>query len=100
MAEEVQRVAQARERLRAGLRHWIEREEAALDAIRSRPSIADPRTLPPDRADEIDYLRERARLTLRHPLARAADALRHNPPGVSTFSLLAPLPRGPAILQP
>ncbi|NYG60382.1 exodeoxyribonuclease VII large subunit [Nocardioides daedukensis] len=99
MAEEVQRVAQARERLRAGLRHWIDREEAALDALRSRPSMADPRNLLADRADEIDQLRDRARRTLRHRLDRAADDVRHNAARVSALSPLATLQRGYAVLQ-
>src|SRR3546814_11810466 len=93
MAEEVQRVAQARERLRAGLRHWIDREEAALDAIRSRPSMADPRNLLADRADEIDALRERARRTLRHRLDRAADDIRHTAARVTALSPITPADR-------
>ena len=42
----------------------VAREQAGLDALRSRPALADPRSLVAARADEVDQLRDRARRCL------------------------------------
>ena len=99
MLEESARVEAARERLRSLLRGWLDREQAGLTAVRSRPAMADPRTLVDARVDELDQLRERARRTLRHRLDRASDDVRHHAARAAALSPLATLRRGYAVLQ-
>jgi exodeoxyribonuclease VII large subunit len=99
VAEEVRRVVQARDRLRSTLAGWLARERAGLDALRSRPVLADPRTLLDVRAEEVARLRERARRTLGHRLDRAADEIDHHRARARALSPLATLRRGYAVLQ-
>ncbi|MBD8870363.1 exodeoxyribonuclease VII large subunit [Nocardioides sp. MJB4] len=99
MAEETARVAQARDRLRAAVRRFVDREQTALTALRSRPAMADPRTLLDARADEVVQWRDRARRTLAHRLDRAEDDVRHQAARARALSPLATLQRGYAVLQ-
>lgn len=99
MAEESQRVQQARDRIRHALASWITRESDHLRAIRTRPSMADPRNLLADRADEVALLRDRARRSVRHRLDRADDEVRHHAARAAALSPLATLQRGYAVLQ-
>jgi exodeoxyribonuclease VII large subunit len=99
VAEELRRVQQARERLRGSLTGWLAREQAGLDALRSRPVLADPRTLLDARCEEVDRLRERARRTVSHRLDRAADEIGHQRARARALSPLATLQRGYAVLQ-
>ena len=98
-AEETARVDHARDRMRAVISGWIDREQHRLDAIRSRPAMADPRTLVDARIDELHVLRDRARRTLRHRLDRASDDVRHHAARAAALSPLATLRRGYAVLQ-
>src|SRR5690606_31881563 len=70
-----------------------------LEALRSRPSMADPRHLVDARSDEVAQLRERARRCLRHQLDRAGDDIHHQSARVAALSPLATLRRGYAVLQ-
>ena len=80
VADELRLVDAARHRLRQTLGGWLAREQAGLDALRSRPVLGDPRGLLDERAAEVHELRARARRTLDHRLDRAAR--RHRaPPG-------------------
>ena len=97
--EELQLVATARDRLRSGVARLIAREQQGLDALRSRPVLADPRTLVADRASEVAGLRARSHRSLRHALDRAADNLDHQRARVRALSPLATLERGYAVLQ-
>jgi exodeoxyribonuclease VII large subunit len=99
VAEELQLVDTARDRLRSGLAGLIAREQQGLDALRSRPVLADPRTLVAERAAEVSDLRDRSRRSLRHLLDRAADNLDHQRARVRSLSPLATLERGYAVLQ-
>jgi exodeoxyribonuclease VII large subunit len=99
VAEELRRVVQARDRLRTTLAGWLAREQTGLDALRSRPVLADPRTLLDVRAEEVARLRERARRTLAHRLDRAADEIDHHRARARALSPLATLRRGYAVLQ-
>lgn len=92
-------VAQARDRLRRALGGWLAREQAGLDALRSRPALADPRSLLDQRDDELVGLRERMRRTLGHRLDRAADDIDHHRARARALSPLATLRRGYAVLQ-
>ena len=99
VAEEVRNVAYARERIRGALGGWIAREQAGLDALRSRPALADPRTLLDTRLEEVEQLRDRARRTLRHALDRAADDVGHQRARARALSPRATLQRGYSVLQ-
>ena len=99
VADELRLVATARDRLRAGLGRLIVREQQGLDALRSRPVLADPRTLVDERAAEVADLRARSRRSLHHALDRAVDHLDHQRARVRALSPLATLERGYAVLQ-
>lgn len=99
VVEEQQQVAAARDRARRVLAHWIRREQATLDALRSRPAMADPRHLLDVRREEVTALRDRARVTLRHRLDRAGDDVEHRRARAEALSPLATLRRGYAVLQ-
>lgn len=99
VAEELRLVDAARQRLRHTLAGWLAREQAGLDALRSRPVLGDPRGMLDDRAAEVRALRERARRTLTHRLDRAADDIDHHRARARALSPLATLQRGYAVLQ-
>lgn len=99
VAEEVRNVEQARQRLRGALAGWVAREQAGLDALRSRPALADPRSLLDDRLEEVRRDRDRARRALGHALDRAADEIGHQRARARALSPLATLRRGYAVLQ-
>ena len=99
VAEEAQRVMQLRERGRHHLRQLVDREQQRLDALRSRPSLADPRAGLAGRVDEVVALRDRARRCLGHSLDRATDDLAHQLARVRALSPLATLRRGYAVLS-
>lgn len=99
MAEEHRRLGEARHRLRDVLLGWLQREHTALAALRSRPAMADPRTLLDDRASEARALRDRGRRSIGHRLDRAADDLDHQRARARALSPLATLERGYAVLQ-
>jgi exodeoxyribonuclease VII large subunit len=97
--EERQRVATARDRMRSALTGFLAREQAGLDNLRSRPVLADPRTLVAARTEEIGQLRERSRRCLRHGLDRAADDIAHHHARARALSPLETLRRGYSVLQ-
>jgi len=97
--EERHRVAAARDRIRSVVTAFLDREQAGLDNLRSRPVLADPRSLVAARTDEIDQLRERARRCLRHGLDRAADDIAHQRARARSLSPLETLRRGYSVLQ-
>ena len=99
VADELHRVRVARDRIRSTVVGRLAREQAGLDALRSRPALADPRTLLDTRSDEVGRLRERARRTLGHALDRAADDIGHQRARARALSPLATLQRGYAVLQ-
>jgi len=99
MAEELRLLQAGRDRLRSLVRGWIQREQTALDALRSRPSLADPRTLLDARALEVDELAARARRVLTHRLDRADDDVAHQLARARSLSPLATLERGYAVVQ-
>lgn len=99
VVEEVRNVSRARQRLRGAIGGWLAREQAGLDALRSRPALGDPRSLLDDRVDEVLMLRDRARRTFEHRLDRAADDIGHQRARARALSPLATLQRGYAVLQ-
>lgn len=99
VAEELDRVGHARDRLRAALATWLAREQQRLDAIRARPCLDDPTALLLDRTREVQELRERARRTVGHRLDHAHSDLTHQLARVRALSPLATLRRGYAVVQ-
>ncbi|MFC5727583.1 MULTISPECIES: exodeoxyribonuclease VII large subunit [Nocardioides] len=99
VAQERAGIDHTRERLRRALGGWLEREQARLDAIRSRPAMADPRTLLDARAAELADSRARIRRCLEHRLDRAADDIGHHRARARALSPLATLQRGYSVLQ-
>jgi exodeoxyribonuclease VII large subunit len=99
VAEELRIVAVGRDRLRAALATWLDREATLLGTLRSRPALADPGSLLAARVDEVEALRERALRTTRHRLDRATDEIAHHRARARALSPLATLQRGYAVLQ-
>ncbi len=99
VAEETERIAHARSRLRSHLGGWLDREQTRLDAVRQRPSLADPSHQLADRGREVEDLTARAHRATRHRLDRAADDLGHQLARVRGLSPLATLRRGYAVVQ-
>jgi exodeoxyribonuclease VII large subunit len=99
MAEEVQGVMWARDRLRQVVTQRVAREQEWLAQVRTRPAMADPRNLLKARSDEVDELLARARRTLSHRLDRAVDDIGHQRARAQSLSPLATLQRGYAVLQ-
>ena len=99
VAEERAIVAEARSRMAAALRGWVERERRGLDHIRSRPVMADPMTPIRARREEV----ERTRATMRREIevmvereTRHVESLRAR---VSALGPSATLARGYSIVQ-
>lgn len=99
MAEELAGVTWARDRVRTLLRQLVERETRALADLRARPALADPRSLLGARSVEVLELRDRARRSLSHHLARAGDDIVHQRARARALSPLATLERGYAVVQ-
>ena len=99
VAEERAIVAEARSRMAAALRGWVERERRGLDNICSRPVMADPMTPIRARREEV----ERTRATMRREIevmvereTRHVESLRAR---VSALGPSATLARGYSIVQ-
>src|SRR4051794_37332783 len=99
VAEEAERVLQSRARLRRWVRQRVAAEQHQLIALRSRPSLADPRSGLAVRVAEVAALQARSRRVLGHVLDRAGDDLGHQLARVRALSPLATLRRGYAVLS-
>ncbi|MGP5610043.1 exodeoxyribonuclease VII large subunit [Brachybacterium alimentarium] len=88
-----------RTRLRSAIRARLEREQSALDAMRSRPVLEIPATILSGRADEIRSRIALARTLVGARLDRAADEADHLARQVRSLSPLATLERGYAVVQ-
>ncbi|RJK97981.1 exodeoxyribonuclease VII large subunit [Vallicoccus soli] len=97
--EERARVEHARERLLRAVVGGLERERARLDALRSRPVLADPASGLDRREEQVLALRDRARRCTAARLDAAVDDLAHTRARVRALSPLATLERGYAVVQ-
>ena len=97
--EEQHRVAQAREQLRRSITRLFDREQRALDGVRSRPVLAAPYAMVDQRAQEIATLRDRAYRCADHRVVRDSEVLGQTLARVRALSPLATLERGYAIVQ-
>ncbi|MGP9538897.1 exodeoxyribonuclease VII large subunit [Brachybacterium sp. AOP43-C2-M15] len=96
---EIEQLDLGRTRLRSAIRARIEREQSALDAMRSRPVLENPSTILAGRADEIRSRIALARTLIGSRLDRAADEIDHLGRQVRSLSPLATLERGYAVVQ-
>ena len=97
VAEQLALVTQLRDRARRYMRGWLDREQAWLDATRSRPALADPVREIERQAEQVDALIRRARQSLDSSLARAGDDVAHTRARLLALSPAATLRRGYAI---
>jgi exodeoxyribonuclease VII large subunit len=81
------------------MRGWLDREQAWLDATRSRPAIADPVREIERQAEQVDALARRARQSLDGTLNRAVDDIAHTRARLLALSPAATLRRGYVIAQ-
>jgi exodeoxyribonuclease VII large subunit len=99
VAEQLALVAQLRDRARRCVRGWLDREQAWLEAIRSRPALADPVREIERQAEQVDALVQRARQSVDASLKRAGDDIAHTRARLLALSPAATLRRGYAIVQ-
>jgi exodeoxyribonuclease VII large subunit len=99
VAEQLALVTQLRDRGRRSMRGWLDREQAWLDAIRSRPAVADPVREIERQTELVDGLARRARQCLGASLNRAGDDIAHTRARLLALSPAATLRRGYAIAQ-
>ncbi len=99
LAEERQRLGQARARLDRAVTGLLDRERHRLDALRSRPVLARPEVIIKARADDLVALRDRVRRGLVHRLKGGQDELSHMLARLRALSPGATLQRGYAIVQ-
>jgi exodeoxyribonuclease VII large subunit len=99
VAEQLALVAQLRDRARRCVRGWLDREQAWLEAITSRPALADPVREVERQAEQVDALVQRARQSVDASLKRAGDDIAHTRARLLALSPAATLRRGYAIVQ-
>jgi exodeoxyribonuclease VII large subunit len=99
LAEETRLIAQARQRLTQAVRHRLDREQQRLDAMRSRPALAQPFALVDRLETELRQAIERSGRALAHRVGRADTELEHTLARLRALSPSATLTRGYAIVQ-
>ena len=99
VAEETQRIRQLRDRTRRALHGWVDRERRLLDALRSRPVLADPLTPLRRRADDVTALRDRGRREIKSLVATEETAQSAIRARLTTLGPAATLARGYAVVQ-
>jgi exodeoxyribonuclease VII large subunit len=99
LAEEVHRLEIARGRLNRTMTVRLDRDQAWLDAARSRPALAKPEAWLDQRSADAEADRERARRYLAHRLDGGDADVRQTRARVRSLSPLATLERGYAVVQ-
>jgi len=99
IAEESARVIQLRDRARRALHGWVDRERRLLDALRSRPVLANPRTPLEHRSAQVSALVDRSRRAVAGLVAAERSALDHTRARLTTLGPAATLARGYAVVQ-
>lgn len=99
VGEQLQLVRQLRDRGRRVIEGGIEREEAWLSGMRSRPVLASPMREIDRLTEHVTGLRDRARRCVSASLDRAADDLSHTRARLLALSPATTLARGYAIVQ-
>ncbi len=99
VGEQLALVTQLRDRARRHLSGWLDRETAWLQAITSRPVLADPVREVERQAERVDALLQRTRMSLDASLTRASDDIAHTRARLLALSPASTLRRGYAIVQ-
>jgi exodeoxyribonuclease VII large subunit len=99
VAEQVALISDLRGRVRRAVTGWLERETAWLEAVRSRPALADPVREIDRQAEQNEALLQRARTRLDGALHRATDDIAHTRARLLALSPATTLRRGYAIVQ-
>ena len=99
VADEVAGLAHVRSRLRRAVAHRVAAEQERLDALRSRPSVADPGAGLDEREQGVHGVRDRGRRALAVRLDRATDEVGHLRSAVRALSPVSTLQRGYAVVQ-
>lgn len=97
VGDELAGLAGARERARQAIAAQLHREQAGLDALRSRPVLRSPAAFVDTQQEVVSAQRERARLAMRARLTRAHDEVGHHLARVRALSPLATMQRGYAV---
>lgn len=98
-AAELALVAELRQRSAQALRHWVAREQRALEHVRNRPVLADPLRAVTDRADEVQRCRAAGRRDVTRLVAAESDRIEHLSARLATLGPAATLARGYAVVQ-
>ncbi len=99
VAEETTALQQLRDRSRRALHGWVDRERRLLDALRSRPVLANPRRPLDERGRVVTDLRARADRALLGGLRAAQEGLMHTTARLTALGPAATLARGYAVVQ-
>ncbi len=99
VTEERTRLAQARRRMRGAITQRVGREQAGLDALRSRPVLASPASMVDTRVADVLARRDAARRALDSALTRASGQTLRLAAQVRALSPAATLERGYAVVQ-
>ncbi|MDA8368443.1 MAG: exodeoxyribonuclease VII large subunit [Nocardiopsaceae bacterium] len=99
VGEQLQLIRQLRDRGRRVIRGGIEREQAWLAGMRSRPVLASPLREMDRLTEQVNGLRDRARRCVSVSLDRAFDGLAHTRARLHALSPATTLARGYAIVQ-
>ena len=99
VTEELAHLAATRARARRAVLTRLEREQATLRSLRSRPVLAAPLRLLDEHAGQVDAWRARASRCVGQRLDRATDDLAHTLARVTALSPAATLARGYAVVQ-
>ena len=99
ITQETDRIRQLRDRARRALHGWVDRERRLLDALRSRPVLADPFTPLEQRSVQVSAAVERSRRAVMALVASERAALDHTKARLTTLGPAATLARGYAVVQ-
>ena len=99
VSEQLALIQELRDRMTRCVKGWLDRETTWLQAVRSRPAIADPVREIERQDEQVDALVSRARQSLHASLNRAADDVAHTKARLLALSPAATLKRGYAIVQ-
>ncbi len=99
VAQERALVTEARERMAAALRGWVQRERNGLASVRSRPVLADPLSNITRRREEIDRARGLIRRDVTYLLQKEQAEVASLRAQVAALGPSATLARGYAVVQ-
>jgi len=98
VGEEIDRILQARSRLRQSVQTYLRRQHDGLVALRSRPVLAEPTATFGIHRDHVRTLRHRGQAAVTHRLAAERTGVEHLLARTRAMSPKATLERGYAIL--